>query len=244
MSRGKYTYEYPKADITVDCVLFGISPEGRLEVVLIRRAEEPFKGKLALPGGFIEFLQGETARNAARREMEEETGAKIEWLEQLKTFDDPDRDPRGRVFSVAHFALVRTKDHAVVGGSDALEAKWVAVEDAIKLAPKDLAFDHHLILRTAVDRLQAKVRYEPIGFHLLPKTFTLGQLQHLYEAILFRTLDRGNFRKRVRILNHKTGILVDTGRDQDGTFGPAAKLYSFNEKAYAKAVKDGLNFEI
>lgn len=239
-----YTYKYPKADITVDCVLFGICPMSRLEVVLIRRAEDPFKGKWALPGGFIELLQGETAKEAARREMLEETGIKVNYLEQLGTFDAPDRDPRGRTFSVAHYALVRSQDHIAKGGSDATEAVWVPAMLASALQPSDLAFDHHLILKTAVARLQAKVRYAPVGFDLLPHKFTLGQLQKLYEAVLFRPLDRGNFRRKLRILNAKTQILVDTESFQDGAVGPASKLYRFDKRAYDKAVKNGFNFEI
>lgn len=237
-----YSYEYPKADITVDCVLFGLSPESRLEVVLIRRAEEPFKGQWALPGGFIEFLKGETALEAARRELLEETGITVEFLEQLATFDAPDRDPRGRVFAVAHYGLVRTQDHIAQHGSDAMLAAWIPVQRALALPSKSVAFDHKLILKTAVDRLQAKIRYAPIGFNLLPEKFTLTQLQHLYEAISFRTLDKGNFRKRLRIINKTNKLLVEVGTEQ--TYGRPAKLYCFDENAYNRAVKNGFNFEI
>lgn len=238
--RGKYTYDWPKADITVDCVLFGFNAEaGRLEVVLIRRGEDPFKGRWALPGGFIEFGEGETAAQAARREMEEETGVEIDYLEQLATFDGPDRDPRGRVFSVAHYALVRSKDHTTKSGSDALTADWVPVQDAVALPANEVAFDHKLILKTAVDRLQAKVRYAPIGFNLLPKKFTLGQLQAIYEAVLFRKLDRRNFRKRILAM----GILTDLGVSAE-TGGRPGQLYQFDKRAYDRAVRDGFNFEI
>ena len=257
-----YTYEWPKADITVDCVLFGFNPEGptfdgtvgqrelhrgRLEVVLIRRGEDPYQGRWALPGGFIEFLKGETAYEAARREMQEETGVTVDYLEQLGTFDAPERDPRGRVFSVAHYALVRSQDHTTTSGSDAMEAKWVPVQDALKIPADQVAFDHKLILKTAVDRLQAKIRYAPVGFNLLPKKFTLAQLQKLYEAILFRELDRGNFRRRLRILNQKTKFLVEAGTekaDQVNHSGPPATFYRFDKTAYDQAVQDGFNFEL
>lgn len=246
-----YSYEFPKADITVDCVLFGFNPEeGRLEVVLIRRGEDPFRGQWALPGGFIEFLKGETAYEAAKREMLEETGITVDYLEQLQTFDAPDRDPRGRVFSVAHYALVRSKDHTAKSGSDAMEATWVPARSALKL-PR-MAFDHLLILQKAVTRLQAKVRYFPVGFNLLPKKFTLSQLQKLYEAILFRELDKRNFRKRLHSLNEKTmlgtdpktRLLVVVGVDDSERSGPPANLFRFNKTAYDRLIRDGFNFEI
>jgi 8-oxo-dGTP diphosphatase len=246
--RGAYTYDYPKADITVDCVVFGVGSNGRLQVVLIKRAEAPYKGRLALPGGFIEFEKGETAYEAARREMEEETGTKVDYLEQLMTFDAPKRDPRGRVFSVAHFALVRVQDHAVTPGSDASEAKWHDVEDILnnlKSGELKMAFDHRLILETAVSRLQSKVKYVPIGFHLLPERFTLAQLQRLYEAILFREIDKGNFRKAWKKQSISDAeILVEAGMEKSDRPGPVAKLYTFNKEAYDRAVKDGFNFEI
>ena len=235
-----YTYEYPKADITVDCVLFGFNPtQEHLEVVLIQRAEEPFKFRWALPGGFIEFEDGETAYEAARREMQEETGVTIDYLEQLMTFDAPDRDPRGRTFSVAHYALVRSQDHTTTSGSDALTASWMPVQEAQALSESDVAFDHKLILQTAVDRLQAKVRYAPIGFNLLPQKFTLSQLQSLYEAILFRKLDKRNFRKKILAMHILTDLNATTT-----TRGRPAKLYRFDKRAYDKAVKKGFNFEV
>lgn len=241
--RKEFTYAFPKADMTVDCVLFGLSPESRLELVLIRRGEEPFKGRWALPGGFVELLENEVTLEAARREMEEETGITVNYLEQLGTFDAPDRDPRGRVFSVAHYGLVRTQDHVTQHGSDAVTAEWVPAQLAVSLPAEEVAFDHLLIMKTALARLQAKIRYAPVGFNLLPKKFTLSELQRLYEAILFRSLDRGNFRKRLRILNEKTKILVEAGEAKAAS-GPPAKLYRFDKKAYDRAVKDGFNFEI
>jgi 8-oxo-dGTP diphosphatase len=239
-AKAAYTYEWPKADITVDCVVFGVSQEGRLQVVLIRRAEDPFKDKLALPGGFIEFQKGETALEAARREMEEEAGTKVDYLEQLGTFDGPSRDPRGRTFSVAHFALVRKQDHAVAGGSDASEANWMDVSATLATGARGLAFDHFLILTTAVQRLQAKIRYAPIGFNLLPKTFTLPQLQSLYEAILFRPLDKRNFRKKVLAMGILDAVGIKKGRNR----GRKAELYAFNKASYDRAIKHGLNFNI
>lgn len=229
-----YTYEYPKADLTVDCVVFGLSPQLELEILLIKRADDPHKGKWALPGGFVEM--GESLEAAARRELLEETSAKVDFLEQLYTFGDPGRDPRGRVVSVAYYALVSTSAYEVVGGSDASEAVWVPIGKALKLK---MAFDHANILKMGMERLAGKVRYAPIGFNLLPPKFTLPQLQKIYEIVSGRDLDKRNFRKRILAMN----ILADTG-EMAVTSGRPAKLYRFDKRAYNAAVKSGFIFEI
>src|SRR5205807_886879 len=164
-----HTYQYPRAALTVDCVVFGFD-EGELRVLLIQRALEPFKGKWALPGGFVRV--DETLDEAARRELEEEAGLKEVFLEQLYTFGAVDRDPRERVVSVAYYALVKLSEHAAKAATDAANAQWFSVAKAPKLA-----FDHAEILAIALTRLKGKVRYQPIGFELLPPQFTLSQLQ-------------------------------------------------------------------
>ncbi len=232
-----YTYEYPKADLTVDCVVFGLNPQLELEILLIKRADNPHKGKWALPGGFVEM--GESLETAARRELLEETGAKVDFLEQLYTFGGPGRDPRGRVVSVAYYALVSSSSYEVVGGSDASEAVWVPIDKALK---RKMAFDHAKILKMGMERLSGKVRYEPIGFNLLPPKFTLSQLQRIYEIVSGRKWDKRNFRKRIRNLL-ATEILTDTA-EMAVTSGRPAKLYRFDKKKYQAAVKSGLNFEI
>src|SRR5882672_10222447 len=171
-----YCYQYPRAALTVDCVVFGFDG-GELKVLLIQRGIEPFKGRWALPGGFVRV--DETLDDAARRELEEETGLKSIFLEQLYTFGTLNRDPRERVVSVAYYALVKLSDHRARAATDAADAEWFPISKVPKLA-----FDHANILATALARLKAKVRYEPIGFELLPSRFTLSQLQHLYEAVL------------------------------------------------------------
>src|SRR6516162_1567547 len=184
-----HTYQYPRAALTVDCVVFGFD-EGDLKVLLIERGLEPFKGRWALPGGFVRV--DETLDEAARRELEEETGLKNVFLEQLYSFGKVDRDPRERVVSVAYFALVKLSDHRAMAATDAANAEWFPVSKVPKLA-----FDHAEILATALERLKGKVRYQPVGFELLPRKLTLSQLQHLYEAILGEELDKRNFRKKV-----------------------------------------------
>ena len=225
-----YTYEYPRPALTVDCVVFGAADDG-LKLLLIERAVEPFKGRYALPGGFVDM--DETTEEAARRELEEETGLKASFLEQLYTFSRVDRDPRERVVSVAYFALVRPS--AVVGGDDAASAQWV---DADELPP--LAFDHDEIVRVALERLRAKIRYQPIGFELLPPKFTLGQLQRLYEDILGRALDKRNFRKAIL----RMGVLDELDEVAEGVSHRPPRLYRFNKAAYKRLAKQGFNFEI
>src|SRR6476620_10371891 len=169
-----HAYQYPRAALTVDCVVFGLD-DSELKVLLIERGLDPFKGKWALPGGFVRV--DETLDEAARRELEEEAGLKNVFLEQLYTFGALHRDPRERVVSVAYYALVHLAAHATKAATDAADARWFPLSKIPKLA-----FDHAEILATALARLQGKVRYEPIGFELLPAKFTLSQLQHLYEA--------------------------------------------------------------
>jgi 8-oxo-dGTP diphosphatase len=240
----KYTYDYPKADITVDIAVFGISDYNELLILMIKRGEDPYQGRWALPGGFIEFLHGETAEQAARRELEEEAGLKVAHLEQLMTFDQPNRDPRGRTFSVAHLALVRAADHTPYAGSDASAVQWVRVTDALAMKSEIIAFDHQDIIRVAVHRLLAKVHYTPIGLGLLPEEFTISQLQRLYEALLQEGLEKSNFRKKIRELNKRIGFLEEVGIEKGGRKGPEAKLYRFNEAAYNLAAERGINFEI
>ncbi|MCE5279467.1 MAG: NUDIX domain-containing protein [Planctomycetaceae bacterium] len=227
-----HTYEYPRPALTVDCVVFGLDDED-LKVLLIQRDLEPFAGKWALPGGFVRM--DESLEDAARRELAEEAGVANVFLEQLYTFGDVGRDPRGRVVTVAYYALVKLGDFAVKGASDARNAAWFALEDA-----PTLAFDHQRILDVAHDRLQGKVRYQPIGFELLPGKFTLTQLQRMYEKVLDRPLDKRNFRKKILAM----GILQGLDEVETDVAHRAAQLYRFDKKRYDALVKQGFNFEI
>jgi 8-oxo-dGTP diphosphatase len=218
--------------LTVDCVVFGLDDQ-ELKVMLIQRGLPPFEGKWALPGGFVRVE--ETLNEAARRELEEETGLRKIFLEQIYTFSEVDRDPRERVVSVAYYALVNLRDHPVHAATDARDAAWFGVHDV-----PSLAFDHAEILRVALERLRGKLRYQPVGFELLPKKFTLSELQHLYELVLERTLDKRNFRKRVLAMD----LLEETDEVQQDVAHRAARLYRFDERKYRRLVKTGFNFEL
>lgn len=221
-----------KPALTVDCVVFGWGEE-ELRLLLIRRGRPPFEGRWALPGGFVRPHEG--LRSAARRELSEETGVADVFLEQLYTFGDPGRDPRGWVVTVAYFALVRRLGLSPRAATDAREAEWFGVGT---LPP--LAFDHDEIVRMAVERLRAKVRYAPVGFELLPREFTLGQLQRLYEGILGEALDKRNFRRKVL----GSGLLEDTGERQQGVAHRAARLYRFDRERYRRLERGDFSFRV
>ena len=227
-----FTYKYPHPSVTVDGVVFGYD-EADLKVLLIQRAHAPHRGKWALPGGFVEI--DEDLETAARRELAEETGMGDLYLEQLYTFGAPKRDPRERVISVAYYALIKLADHAVRAADDARNVAWFRVADL-----PALAFDHDEIIDVALRRLKGKIRYEPIGFELLPKKFPLSELQRLYETILAQSLDKRNFRKKIMSME----LLADTDEVQKDVAHRAARLYRFDETAYRRLKKAGFNFEL
>ena len=226
------SYQHPRAALTVDCVVFGFD-EQDLKVLLIERDLPPFAGQWALPGGFVHI--DETLEQAARRELAEETGVSKLYLEQLFTFGALDRDPRERVVSVAYYALVKLSDHRIQAATDARSAAWFPLADT-----PSLAFDHDHILQLALERLKGKVRYEPIGFELLPPKFTLSQLQQLYEAVLETTLDKRNFRKKLLAM----GILEELDEIQQDVAHRAARLYRFDRQKYRDLAKQGFHFEL
>ncbi len=227
-----YTYDYPRPSLTVDCIIFGLDESSRLKVLLIQRANEPFKHHWALPGGFVD--ENETLEAAALRELKEETGVSDVFIEQLFTFGTPGRDPRGRVVTIAFYALINLGEHKIGADTDAADVKWFPIN---KLP--QLAFDHAEILEMAINRLRGKVRYQPIGFELLPEKFTLTQLQNLYQTILDKELNKRNFRTKILKMN----IL----KEEDILRGVAhrpAQLYSFDKEKYETYLNQGFNFEI
>ena len=229
-----FKYEFERPGLTVDCVIFGLDlDEETLKVMLIQRDVEPYEGVWAIPGGFVR--SGETLMQAATRELEEETGIKDVFLEQLYTFGDPDRDPRGWIVSVAYYALVSPDKYDIRATADAREAQWFPVTSVPRLA-----FDHEDILARALERIRGKLTYAPLGFELLPQKFTIKQLQKVYEIVLGRTLDNRNFRKKIFAMD----VLRELGEMQKGVPHRAARLYKFDERKYNQMIKRGLSFEL
>ncbi len=228
-----YTYEYPRPALTVDCIVFGLDAQQELKVMLIQRDIPPFQGQWAIPGGFVRIE--ETLEAAALRELQEETGIHDVFLEQLYSFGELERDPRDRTVTVAYFALINLAEQEIKATNDAREANWFALSEI-----PQLAFDHDKILQTAIARLRSKIRYEPIGFELLPTKFTLSQLQKLYETVLDRKLDKRNFRKKILSMD----LLIDIDEVEQGVSHRAAKLYQFDETKYLQLKQNGFNFEI
>lgn len=216
--------------VAVDVVIFALH-EGKLQVLLIQRGVPPFERQWALPGGFV--LEHESVEAAARRELAEETGVRDVYLEQLYTFGEPTRDPRGRVVTVAYYALLTADVAPVVAGTDAGAAGWMP---ARKHPP--LAFDHDRILDYALERLVNKLEYTTVGFKLLPKKFTLSQLQRVYEAVLGRTLDKRNFRRKIALLDILTPLQE---WDREGPTRPA-QLYRFSAKRFERLKDRGILF--
>ncbi|MDQ2807314.1 MAG: NUDIX hydrolase [Chloroflexota bacterium] len=214
---------YPRPSVTVDLVIFTIG-EGQLRVLLVQRGQWPFAGMWALPGGFVHI--DEAIHAAARRELGEETGLEGGdiYLEQLYTFGEPDRDPRTRVITVAHFALLPADvSRRLQPGSDAAAVRWFSVYDL-----PELAFDHARIIAVALSRLRSKLDWTPIAFRLLPEQFTMTQLRNLYSIILDRALDKQNFSKRM--LHSRTPVIEAVPNARlTGAHRPA-QLYRFVEE--------------
>jgi len=210
--------EYELPGVTVDVVIFTIS-DGRLMVLLVKRADEPFAGMWAIPGGFL--LKGESLDQAALRVMQDKTGGQDIYLEQLYTFGDPGRDPRARIITVTYFALISWKTFGQPPSKKVAGLAWVPADEV-----PELAFDHRDILRYAVNRLRAKAGYSNIVYGLLPESFRLSDLQKMYEIILNEKIDKRNFRKRML----ETGLLQETGKkDLTGAHRPAM-LYRFKQR--------------
>jgi len=204
---------YEKPSVTVDIVIFTIK-NNELKILLVKRNIDPFKGKWAIPGGFVRIK--ESLEEAAKRELQEETGVKDVYLEQLYTFGDLDRDPRGRVITVAYIALSNHENLKLSASTDASEAELFPV---FKLP--SLAFDHAKIVNYALKRLRWKFEYTTVAFSLLPNKFTMGQLQQIYEIVFNKKFDKRNFAKKLLSLN----ILKEEGIKKDVSYRPPM-LYS------------------
>ena len=220
--------------VAVDAVVFGYSSKEGLSSLLIKRDVEPFRNSWALPGGLI--LNNESIEEAVERELREETGVSINYLEQLYSFGKPNRDPRNRVISITYYGLVKPNEFELSSSTDANDAQWFP----IKKLPV-LAFDHKKIIDLAINRLKSKIVYEPIGFELLNKKFPFSELEHLYSTVLERPIDRRNFKKKIM----KFGFLEETTEKQvlSGA-GRPGNLFKFNEEKYFQLKKEGINFEL
>lgn len=231
MKQDKYIYEYPRPAVTTDCVIFGFDG-GELKVLLIEREIEPYKNYWALPGGFINM--DEDAETCARRKLQEETMLENIYIEQLFTFSAADRDPRYRVISIAYYALVKLLDYSACAGIGTNRVKWFPLSEV-----PPLAFDHTDILEMAKQRLKGKIKYQPVGFELLPEKFTMPELHRLYEIILETAIDRRNFRKKILGFD----LLIDCNELVKGAPNRAAKLYRFDKRKYEELSKNGFFFD-
>lgn len=221
--------------VAVDAVIFGFCKESGINILLIKRKYPPFINSWALPGGFI--LNNESLEDAVSRELREETGITINYLEQLYTFGSPKRDPRSRIISVAYFGLVNSNKYKKLkANTDAVDAKWINLNNL-----SNLGFDHEDIIKKAVERLRNKIQYEPIGFELLEKQFAFSDLENLYSKLLNKKIDRRNFKKKIMSF----GVIIESKNyaPKKGA-GRPGKLYSFDKKQYHKLKKKGIYFEI
>lgn len=221
-----------KSAFSVDNVIFGFDG-GDLKVLLIQRGAAPFKGKWALPGDLV--YPNENLETAAERVLEQLTGLRGVYLEQVKAFGAVNRHPLGRVITIAYYSLIKISDYTVTPASFAQSARWHSIAEV-----GELAFDHNEILDTCLRQLQHKVRNAPVGFELLPPKFTLTELQQLYEAILATKLDKRNFRKKILAM----GLLLDLNQLQENVAHRPAKLYQFDRDNYEQFVAEGFSFGV
>ncbi|TDW46046.1 8-oxo-dGTP diphosphatase [Flavobacterium sp. 270] len=219
--------------VAVDAIVFGYQ-NSQLYVLLIQQKFGSSESYWAFPGGLVK--NDESLKDAVKRELKEETNVDVNYFEQLFTFgDDISRDPRNRVVSVAYFALVDPSKLEIKADSDADKVQWFKIDEVPKLA-----FDHNIILKKAVERLKAKLTYEPIGFDLLPKEFLFSELENLYCTILEKEIERRNFRKKILSF----GIVEETENYSPIKTGRPAKLFCFNKQKYNDLIKEGFHFEI
>lgn len=220
-----FQYEYPHPAVTVDVVIFTIR-DRQLKLLLVKRAGKPYRGKWALPGGFVRLEESLDA--GAIRELEEETGVSDVFLEQLYTFGEPDRDPRERVITVAYYALIPSDKLQIRAATDAEAVGWFEMNEL-----PALAFDHDAIVAMAHQRLVAKLDYSTIAFQFMPELFTLSELQEVYEIILRQEMDKRNFRKWVLALEQ----IEETDEERRGGIHRPARLYRVKHPGKVAIIK-------
>jgi 8-oxo-dGTP diphosphatase len=227
-------HSFEKPSVTVDNVIFGYN-HGQMSLLLMKRREEPFANSWTLPGGFLRIEQQETFEMTAKLVLRDKTGIEDVFLEQLYTFDAPDRDPRGRVISVSYFALVNPTKYDLITGEAAHDVQWFDWKNLPKLG-----FDHAQIVEKAIQRLKTKVLWQPIGFELLDPHFTMPELHTLYETVLDKKFERRNFYKRFMELD----ILKKVDVRRDGGRKRPADLFEFDLAQYKSLIDNGLAFKI
>lgn len=218
--------------LSIDCLIFGFR-NSELDILLIKHAEGISKGRWALPGGWIQY--NESVDNAANRLLTSLTGVSNIYLEQLRVFGDVNRYPGKRVITIAYYALINADNYSLSAGFTASDAQWFKIHEAPRLP-----YDHNNILKYGFQYLKHKVRHEPLGFNLLPKKFTLHQIQKLYEAILETELDKPNFRRKLLNMN----LLAPCDEKQQDVSHRAANLYRFDKKIYKQLTESGFTFEL
>ncbi len=230
MASGKQHYAvYSKFHVALDCIIFGFD-KGELKLLIHKRRFEPFRGNWSLFGGFLR--EDESLNDAANRVLRELTGLENIYMEELQTYGEINRDPAGRVISVAYYALIPAHRYSD-GYSKKYGATWFSIKD---LPP--LIMDHNSMVERGLRRLNRRATSEPIGFELLPRKFTIPQLQALYEAIQQSTLDKRNFRKKILSMD----VLVKLDEKDKSGSRKGAFLYRFDKKKYKKMLDGGDNF--
>ena len=219
-----------KVLLAVDCIIFGFDKKN-LKILLIKRDFEPEKGKWSLMGGFLQ--NDENLDTAATRVLNHLTGLDNIYMEQLRSYSAPDRDPVERTVSVSYYALINIEGHDTL--NENFSAKWFNVDEK-----PDLIFDHNLMVKNAMSRLRYRASTKPIGFELLPEKFTMKQLQTLYEAILGETLDKRNFINKINGLD----ILIKTDEKDMNSSRKGSFFYKFDAEKYQLKVSDGFAFKL
>ena len=224
-----FTYEYPRPAVTVDCVIFGFDGKS-LRILLIERGREPYIGSWALPGGFVRM--DETVEEAAIRELQEETNMKGVYMSQLAVFSDVLRDPRGRVITVAFYALVKPSDHDVIGGDDAASAQWFSLDDY----PIPV-FDHEQIIKAAYSQLQRNFRAGNVGLEMFEDKFSISQLYTLHSLVTQKDIDRRNFYKKMTSFEY----IEPTSEKMSDTPHKPSQLFSIDRLTYDSEIKESFN---
>jgi 8-oxo-dGTP diphosphatase len=222
--------QYQNPALAIDLVVFGYH-DTDLFVLLLNRKEEPFKDRWTLPGAFLQM--DELFRDTCTRVLKTKLGMTNLYLEQLYSFDQMERDPRGRVISVTYYALINPKKFGVVAGKMANDVKWFKIAKIPKLG-----FDHETIFKKALQRLKSKILYYPVGFELLDEEFTMTELHELYESVLGVQLDRRNFRRKIL----DSAYIIATGTKREGLQNRHPDLYKFNKQLQAN--KFHLNIDL